>query len=314
MTEAKTQIADLKATQSPRNAMATLQAFDTATMVVQDAGARGDLAAQVHPTKEFRDAGQTCQQETSALLTDISLDKDLYGVLASLDGSKLDAAGTYYWKTTLRDYRLAGVDRDDATRARIKSLQDEVVKVGQEFEENIPADVHKIQVMPADLDGLPEDFKQSHKPDASGKITLTTDNTDYFPFMQYSNSNAARKAFQFEYATRAPKNLEVLSRLMEKRYELAQTLGFDNWADYVTANKMVENEKNAAAFIAKISAASEPGMKRDYAAVLAYKQKQDPVPRWSIPGTTPTCSTWPKSTSTSLTRRRCVPTSNTRAF
>ena len=49
--------------------------------------------------------------------------------------------------------------------------------------------------MPADLDGLPEDFKQSHPADASGKITFTTDNTDYFPFMDYANSKAARKQF-----------------------------------------------------------------------------------------------------------------------
>ena len=98
-----------------------LQAFDTALLVGGDTEARAGLAEQTHPDKAMRDAAQVCEQEGSSVLTDISLDKDMYNVLASLDGSKLDAAGTYFFRTTLRDYRRAGVDRDDATRAKIKA-------------------------------------------------------------------------------------------------------------------------------------------------------------------------------------------------
>ena len=96
------------------------------------------------------------------MLTDISLDKELYNVLASLDGSKLDPAGSYYLRTSLRDYHRAGVDRDDATRDKIRKLQDELVKIGQQFDENIAGDVRKLQVNASDLDGLPDDFKRSH--------------------------------------------------------------------------------------------------------------------------------------------------------
>jgi thimet oligopeptidase len=123
--DTKKRIAAIKASPSPRDAMATLQAFDTAVLVAGDTEARAGLAEQTHPDKAMRDTAQVCEQEGSSVLTDISLDKEMYNVLASLDGSKLDPAGTYYFKTTLRDYRRAGVDRDDATRAKIKQLQDE---------------------------------------------------------------------------------------------------------------------------------------------------------------------------------------------
>ena len=93
--DTKKRIAAIKASPSPRDAMATLQAFDTAVLVVSDAEARAGLAEQVHPAKPFRDAAQVCEQEGSSVLTDITLDKEMYNVLASLDGSKLDAAGTY---------------------------------------------------------------------------------------------------------------------------------------------------------------------------------------------------------------------------
>jgi thimet oligopeptidase len=286
--DTKKRIAAIKSSPSPRDARATLQAFDTALLVADDTEARAGLAEQTHPAKPMRDAAQMCEQEGSSVLTDISLDKEMYNVLAGLDGSKLDAAGTYYFTTTLRDYRRAGVDRDDATRAKIKALQDELVKIGQQFDMNIAADVRKIQFNAADLDGLPDDFKRSHQADASGKITLSTDNTDYFPFMDYAISEPARKAFYVLYRQRAyPKNIDVMAQLLQKRHELANVLGYPDWAAYITADKMVATEQNAADFIEKITTAAQAGSKRDYEELLAYKkEKEDPkassVNAWDI--------------------------------
>ena len=275
--QAKKQVAELKASKAPRDAYSTLQALDTILLLVGDAGNRANLAEQVHPSKEFREAAQKCEQEATSVYTDFTLDRDLYTVLASLDASKLDAAGSYYLRTTLRDYHRAGVDRDDATRAKIKQLQDELVKIGQEFDQNIAGDVRKLQVTAADMNGLPEDFKRSHPADASGKVTLTTDNTDYVPFMDYSTSEPARKAYYILYRQRAyPKNIEVLSHLMQKRYELATLLGYPDWASYATEDKMVGTEQNAANFIDKINLAATSGAQRDYDELLAAKKHEDP--------------------------------------
>src|ERR1700720_780096 len=154
--DAKKRIATIKASQPPRDAWATLQAFDTAVLVAVDAENRAGLAEQVHPAKPFRDAAQVCEQESVSVLTDITLDKEMYNVLASLDSSKLDPAAKYYFRTTLRDYHRSGVDRDDPTRAKIRQLQDELVKIGQQFERNIPEDVRTLQLDASQLAGLPE--------------------------------------------------------------------------------------------------------------------------------------------------------------
>lgn len=274
--DTRKRIAAIKASPAPRDAMTTLQAFDTALLVGSDAENRAGLAEQVHPSKPFRDAAQVCEQEVSHVLTDISLDKEMYNALASLDGARLDAAGTYYLRTTLRDYHRSGVDRDDPTREKIRTLQDELVKIGQQFDQNIAGDVRKLQVNASDLDGLPEDFKRSHPADASGKVTLSTDNTDYFPFMDYAKSEPARKAFFMLYRQRAyPQNIDTLGQLLQKRHELANVLGYPDWAAYVTEDKMVETEQNAADFIEKIAAAAQAGSKHDYNELLAFKKHED---------------------------------------
>jgi thimet oligopeptidase len=285
--DAKKRIEVLKASKPPRDAPATLQAFDTAILVAVDALSRGGLAEQVHPAKPFRDAAQVCEQEGSRVLTNINLDKEMYNVLASLDGSRLDPAGSYFLRTTLRDYHHSGVDRDDPTRDKIRQLQDELVRIGQQFDQNIAADVRKLQVNASDLDGLPEDFKKSHPPDASGKVTLTTDNTDYFPFMDYARSEPARKAFFVLYRQRAyPRNIDVLAQLLQRRHELANVLGYPDWAAYITEDKMVGTEQNAADFIEKIATAAQAGSRRDYDELLAYKKHEDPkaesVNAWDV--------------------------------
>ena len=123
--------------------------------------------------------------------------------------------------------------------------------------------------------------------DASGKVTLTTDNTDYFPFMDYAKSEAARKEFFVLYRQRAyPKNIDVLGQLLQKRHELANVLGYPDWAAYITEDKMVGTEQNAADFIEKITTAAQAGSKRDYDELLAYKKHENPkaqsVNAWDV--------------------------------
>jgi thimet oligopeptidase len=170
------------------------------------------------------------------------------------------------------------VDKDEATRAKVKALNDELVQIGQEFSRNIRADVRSVTVESVDeLAGLPEDYIERHKPDADGKIKLTIDYPDAIPVFSYAKSEDLRKRLFMEYNNRAhPKNMDVLNRMIAKRNELATLLGYPSWAEYITANKMVGNAKNASAFIDQIVAASKDRAEADYRVLLARKQKDVP--------------------------------------
>jgi thimet oligopeptidase len=188
-----------------------------------------------------------------------------------------DAATRHYVERTLRDFRRAGVDKDEPTRARIKALRDELTTLGQQFDDNIVADVRTLELDVKDLDGLPDDFKRARAPGAHGKVALTTNNTDYQPFMTYATSATAREALWKLYRQRAhPKNAAVLVRMMAARRELANALGAATWADYITGDKMIGTRQNVADFIDRIAAASEKRMKADYAALLARRQRDRP--------------------------------------
>src|SRR5438093_8483121 len=275
---AKADIARMLAVKGTRTLANTLRPYDEAQIELDAASSQAGLMENVHPDSTLRAAAEKVSQKVSAYATELSLNRRVYDALTAIDRSKADDATRYYLEKELRDFRLAGVDKDEATRKRVQELRDELVKIGQDFDRNIRSDVRTITVAgAADLDGLPADFIANHKPGAEGRITLDINYPDYIPVMSYCKSDDVRHRLYMEYNNRAyPKNMEVLKRMFARRYELAKLLGYDEWADYITANKMVGNAKNVRDFIDKIVTASGPRADREYQVLLKRKQKDVP--------------------------------------
>jgi thimet oligopeptidase len=275
--KASTDIAKLKAMPKPQNTLVALQTFDDANLILGNVSNRAGLAQQVETDEAFRNAAGKCEQEASTLSTKISLDRGVYDVIAGLDITKVDPSTKYLVKQTLSEFKRSGVDRDDATRARVQQLNDELTKLAQDFDRNISQGMRTAIFTAAELDGLPDDFKKAHPAGADGKIKLETTYPNYGPFMKYAKNAEARHRFYIAYNQRAyPENIAVLKSLLDKRYELATLLGYKNWADYVTENKMIGSGKNAADFIEKITAAADARMKTDYAELLEAAKAEDP--------------------------------------
>ncbi len=292
----------------------TLRAFDAAFAALSEAASRASLARNVHPDPAMRDAAERSEQEVDALATELSLDRGLYDALAALDVSGEDAATRHLVEKSLRDFRRAGVDRDEATRARVRALREELVRIGQEFGRNVKDDVRSVELDPLDLDGLPEDWRRAHPPGADGKVTVTTDNTDYVPFMTYARSGTAREALWRLYRLRGhPRNLDVLSRMLERRAELARLLGYPSWAAYVTEDKMIGSADAAAAFVEKISRPPRRACAATSPSSSSASAATSPPPSASSRGTRPGSRSGSRRSSTASTRSRCAPTSSTAA-
>jgi thimet oligopeptidase len=267
-----------KAVDGSRDALTGLGQYDTAIALLTDAASRASLARNVHPDESLRKAASDCESEVDKTSTELSLDRAMFSAMSKLDVSKADAATRFYVQRSLRDFRRAGVDLEDAKRARIKALREELVTLGQEFGRTVADDVRTLEVDPADLDGLPDDFRRAHPAGANGKVVLTTNNTDYQPFMTYARSSTARERFWKVYRLRGhPKNLPVLGRMLEARRELAGLLGFSTWADYITGDKMIGTRQNAAEFIERISSAAGRRAASDYAQILGRKRRDVPA-------------------------------------
>ncbi len=274
---ANASIDTLVAVKGARTIENTLAPFDEALRQVNSAGYFAGLMQQVHPDSTFRDHATAMVTKVSAVQTAISLNRDVYNALAALDLSKADSATQYYVKRQLLEFRLAGVDKDDATRARLKKLNDQATEEQSMFDRNISDGQKTVEADPGELDGLPQDYIDHHKPGADGKIHLTTDYPDSLPVFTFAKSAALRHRMFVAFNTRAyPKNQEVLTSLMKTRYEIATLLGYSSWADYNAADKMIAKGGNIAEFIQQINDAARPLAKREFDMLLAEKQKMSP--------------------------------------
>ncbi len=252
-----------------------LQAINQLDLLLDQQMSYASLYANVHPNADLRNQAEFCEQQFVALISDISLARPLYDKLAALDISDLNALDQRFVTRMLRDFKRSGVDKDDATRARIKQLQEDINQVGQTFDKNIREGSRTLLLNSvADLKGLPQDYIDRHAPDAEGKITLTTAYPDYMPFMQYAENDELRRQFYILFRQQAyPENKAVLQALISKRHELAQLLGYTNYSQYVTEDKMIKSPANAQAFIDQVSAIADPRAKVEYQQLLARLQK-----------------------------------------
>lgn len=278
LAEGQASIDKMIAVKGPRTIENTLVPYDDAIRQINTAAYLAGLVFQVHPDAAFRDRGSAMTQKSNAVLTALSLNRDAYKALAGLDVTKADAPTRYYVQRQLLEFRLAGVDKDDATRNRLKKLNDDLTAEVTLYERNIADDQRSIEIdSAADLDGLPQDYIDRHKPTADGKIRLTTDYPDVFPVMKFASNTDVRRRLYEQFQNRAyPKNKDLLLKMMQTRYEIATLLGYSSWADYNAADKMAVNGGNIEKFVRDLNAALRPVAEREFEMLLSQKRKTDP--------------------------------------
>ena len=270
--------AELEKYEGPTTVETVLVPLNKLLMLIDKGENLAHLYLVVHPNAEIRRLGAEYEQEFARLETKINLSRSIFEAVSGIDTINLDAETKRFIYILMQDFRRAGVNRSSEVRNQIEKLQEELVTTGQDFARNIREDVRYIELDSAgELEGLPEDFINSHQPAENGKIRVTTDYPDYIPFMKYAKSDERRfELYQKNRSRGYPQNQEVLQRLLEKRYQFAQLLDYKDYAEYITEDKMVKNPQVAEDFINKVVNVASDRAEQDYQVLLKRLQKEDP--------------------------------------
>lgn len=82
----------------------------------------------------------------------------------------------------------------------------------------------------------------NERTDDTGSASLTTDYPDYLPIMRNAKNESLRHTMYLKFNNRAyPDNEEVLLQILRHRWDKAQLLGFENYAEMATSGNMVRN-------------------------------------------------------------------------
>lgn len=255
----------------------TLQAYDDLQNLIAALSGEATLYREVMGDEARRKVGAECEVKVASAANKLSLSRPVYERLKAIDATAADPATRLYLARALAAFERSGVALDAAGRAEVQGLQDQISQAGTDFDANIAKGRKTVTADPAELTGLPQDFIDAHKPDADGKVTISTDYPDYVPVMTYATSDALRQRLYFAYNNRAaPENDVPLRTMLDLRQKLAIRLGRPDFAALILEDKMVNTPAAVEKLLDDMASAARPSGEHDKARKLAFWQKTNP--------------------------------------
>ena len=254
---------------------------------------------------ELREAYNACLPKLSAYSTEMGQNAELcnaYQMLVNSDEFKtLEPAQQKVLNNALRDFKLSGVDLESDKKLRYKAISQELSRLASHYEENLLDATNawsKLVTDENDLAGLPESAKASAKQAAESQgqsgWLITLHSPSYQAVMTYADDRALRSEHYQAYATRASElgpyagqwdNTELMEQILALRYEKAQLLGFNNYAELSLATKMANKPDDVIHFLEDLAVKSGPQARKDLAELRDFAKQYcgiDDLQSWDV--------------------------------
>lgn len=236
-------------------------------------------------TDELREAYNACLPLLSQYSTELGQNIDLCNAYKALQASDEFDALSQQQKTTiehaLRDFRLAGVDLPEEKKARYSEISQRLSELTSKFSENVldaTQSWSKHITDKAELAGLPDSAvsllaQQAQQRDLEGYV-VTLNFPSYLPIMTYADNRSLREEVYTAFVTRASDqgpdagkfdNTDKMNEILQLRYEMAQLLGFESYAEYSVASKMAESADQVLDFLNDLAQKAKPQAQREFA-------------------------------------------------
>jgi thimet oligopeptidase len=276
--EQRERLAELLGRPGPFTVDNFLEPLDRILVAVHDVGAHCGLMFQVHPDATTRDVGRRLSEGADRFFNEFRVNDEIYRRLRSLPLDHEDDETRLCVEKMVREMRRSGSELSPSEREQIISIQNRLDQTSNEFSENIAnADRGVMVDSPQALRGLPPDYIAGHPPGPDGRIRITTRYPDLMPAMNFADEADLRRRLLLEFMNVAyPENLPVLHRLLADRRDLAQRLGYPDFARFVLEDKMAERPEVVSAFLDKVGRVLTEPARADLARFLDRKRRFEP--------------------------------------
>ncbi len=257
-------------------------------------------------TPKWRHAYEAVLPKLTEYGTELGQNRELYEAYKKLAESthyaRLDEARRKVIDNALRDFRLSGVALDGAAKTRYGELRKLLADLTTKFSNNVLDATQGWFKHITDenaLRGIPATALQVYRQAAQARelegFVITLDAPAYLPVMQYAEDRELRRELYTAYSTRASDqgptagqwdNSVLLTQILAARHELAQLLGFANYADYSLATKMAESTDEVVEFLEDLAQRSHAMARNDYRELQEFAARElalDDVQVWDVP-------------------------------
>lgn len=245
-------------------------------------------------TPELRAAYNAALPKVTEFYTRLGADERLYAKYRAINPDTLNGEQRQALKNALRNFVLGGADLQGAERERFAAIAERQATLGQKFSENAldATDAFAYYAQEAELDGLPDDVKQTARnaAQAEGKdgFKLTLKMPCYLPVMQFASSSALRQTLYRAYVTRASDqagtdlsqfdNTDLINELLALRLEEAKLLGYPNFGTLSVVPKMADSPEQVVNFLRDLAQRARPFAEQDLADLRGFAKEQLKLP------------------------------------
>jgi oligopeptidase A len=246
----------------------------------------------VKNSPELRAAYEEMQPQTVQFWMRLGQSTALYqgykAIAACSEFANFDPAQQRIITAAIRDMELSGVGLTGEPKERFNQIQLELADLSTKFSNNV-LDATKAYSLtltkPAEIAGLPASLlgQAAQSARAAGHETatptdgpwvITLDAPSYMPFMQHSQRRDLREQVYKALVSRASSgeydNLGNIDCILELRKEMANILGFDNFAELSLASKMAPNVAAVENLLESLRSASFAAAKQDLEDLRAF--------------------------------------------
>ncbi|QDU68695.1 M3 family metallopeptidase [Engelhardtia mirabilis] len=209
----------------------------------------------VHPDPAVRAEGNEVDAALSNWFNELMLNEGLYNAVRAYADTEpaLEGERARLLSEFLRDFRRAGMELDEAQRARVGELDRQLVEVGQEFQENIAGDETLVALTADELAGVPADVLASYAR-SSDLYLVDMAYPSVLPIFQRCTVPETRHKVSLAFSRRGGEaNVRVIERMIALRHERAQLLGYPTTAHYETEVRMAKDPETVMAFYAELT-------------------------------------------------------------
>lgn len=241
-------------------------------------------------TPEVQNLAREWSPRLSAFFTELSLDPKMFARVKTLYDTRatlgLNAQQLRLLEREYRDYVTSGALLDEAGKAEVKRINQELAKAYTEFSRRVLADEETAIVLESesDLAGLTDSFKASLAEEAkargaAGKWAVKNTRSSVQPFLMYATDRALRERVYSAFVNRgdnggANDTNAVIADILRLRQERARLLGFKNHAWYRMDDTMAETPENATKLMMSVWPAARARVAQEVADMQALANQE----------------------------------------
>lgn len=268
----------------------TIEAFERSGELLDRVNAVFSNMLGAETNDELQDIAQRIMPLLSEHSNNITLNEKLFKRVKSIYEQKekleLSAEQSQLLDNIYDSFIRHGANLEGDARKKYRELTGELSRLTLTYNDNTLKETNQYKLVltnEKDLKGLPEIVVEAAEETAKNEgikgWVFTLHAPSYIPFLTYADNRELRQQLYMAYNTKCThndpyNNLDIVRKIVNTRMQIAQLLGYNNFAEYSLKKRMAENSERVYTLFDQLLESYTPTAQAEYEEVSKFARAE----------------------------------------